>query len=248
MITASRNLTRKQGIYYFRRTIRLGKDKPFRIHMSLQTTRFARAQMLASAIVLRSEKLRMNMMRQISDDGLTADQRTEIFRRQLMLERDRLAVLHAQLLVDTLPAANQLFPEPPFPEDLLRAKLDLLETVSSDQAANGPSAAKFIAVETDDMDDRGERVLEIIRVQEACEPLHPTNEQDSINHLASLDLRPSPLRLQMAYQAIHQARVRAVHEAREQLEGPHPQYCQSAFNRDPLSARKRDPLCVAWIG
>lgn len=24
--------------------------------------------------------------------------------------------------------------------------------------------------------------------------------------------------------------------------------CQSASNRDPLSARKRDPLGVAWIG
>ena len=26
------------------------------------------------------------------------------------------------------------------------------------------------------------------------------------------------------------------------------QICQSACNRDPLSARKRDPLGVAWIG
>lgn len=37
------NVTRKQGIYYFRRLIRLGPDKPFWLRFSLKTTSRKRA-------------------------------------------------------------------------------------------------------------------------------------------------------------------------------------------------------------
>ncbi len=40
----------------------------------------------------------MNMMRIIAGDNLTAIQRAEIFRQQIILERDHLEQLHAELL------------------------------------------------------------------------------------------------------------------------------------------------------
>ena len=39
----------------------------------------------------------MTMTAKIATDGLTAPQRAEIFRRQMLVERDRLEVMHAQL-------------------------------------------------------------------------------------------------------------------------------------------------------
>jgi hypothetical protein len=46
------NVTRKDGTYYFRRLIRLGADKPFRLRFSLKTTNRKRAALLAPAMTL----------------------------------------------------------------------------------------------------------------------------------------------------------------------------------------------------
>ncbi len=91
------NLIRKQGTYYYRRLIRLGADKPFRIRISLKTTSRRRAALLAPAMTLTCERVAMTMMANIARDGLTAAQRAEMFRRQMLVERDRLEVMHANL-------------------------------------------------------------------------------------------------------------------------------------------------------
>ncbi len=87
------NVTRKHGTYYFRRLIRLCPDKPFRLRFSLRTTSRKRAALLAPAMTLICERLAMNMIAKIAADGLTAAQRAEIFRRQMLVERDRLEVM-----------------------------------------------------------------------------------------------------------------------------------------------------------
>ena len=91
------NVARKDGTDYFRRLIRLGPDKPFRLRVSLKTTSRKRAALLAPAMTLICERLAMNMTAKIATDGLTAAQRAEIFRRQMLVERDRLEIMHAQL-------------------------------------------------------------------------------------------------------------------------------------------------------
>src|SRR3989344_7196379 len=96
-MTRIQNSIRKDGTYYFRRIIRLGNDKPFRIRLSLRTTAPCRARIMPPTLVVKSETLRMSMMQTMNRDGLTADQRAEIFRRQMLRERDRLEAGPAQL-------------------------------------------------------------------------------------------------------------------------------------------------------
>ena len=91
------NVTRTAGTYYYRRLVRLGRDKPFRLRFSLRTTSRRRAALLAPALTLIAERLAMTMMASIVAEGLTALQRSEIYRRQMLVERDRLEAMHATL-------------------------------------------------------------------------------------------------------------------------------------------------------
>ncbi|WP_375291722.1 hypothetical protein [Qipengyuania sp.] len=93
------NVTRKQGTYYYRKLIRLGADKPFRLRLSLKTTSRRRAALLAPALTLICERVAMGIVSNMARDGLTAAQRAEIFRRQMLVERDRLEAMHASLHV-----------------------------------------------------------------------------------------------------------------------------------------------------
>ena len=79
--------------------IRLGADTPFRICFSLKTTSRRRAGLLAPALTLICERVAINMMSKMAGDGLNAAQRAEIFRRQILVERDRLEAMHASLHV-----------------------------------------------------------------------------------------------------------------------------------------------------
>jgi len=93
------NVTRKHGTYYYRKLIRLGADKPFRLRLSLKTTSRRRAALLAPALTLICERVAMGIMSNMARDGLNAVQRAEIFRRQMLVERDRLEAMHASLHV-----------------------------------------------------------------------------------------------------------------------------------------------------
>jgi len=86
------NLTRKQGTYYFRKLVRIGRDQPFRLRLSLKTTNIRQARRRASVLTLLCESHAMAIMVDPQNDGLTAQQRAEIFRRQILIERDRLEV------------------------------------------------------------------------------------------------------------------------------------------------------------
>ena len=96
-MSSIQNVTRKHGTYYYRKLIRLGADKPFRLRLSLKTTSLRRARLLAPAMTLICERVAMNMMSKMARDGLDAAQRAEIFRRQMLEERDRLEAMHASL-------------------------------------------------------------------------------------------------------------------------------------------------------
>jgi len=67
--------------------------------MSLRTTSRKRAALLAPALTLICERVAMTMMADLARDGLTAAQRAEIFRRQMLVERDRLEAMHAGLQI-----------------------------------------------------------------------------------------------------------------------------------------------------
>lgn len=213
-MTRIQNSIRKDGTYYFRRIIRLGDDKPFRIRMSLRTTNHTRARIMTPALVVRSEALRMSMMQTISRDGLTADQRAEIFRRQMLRERDRLEAAHAQLQLADL--GDQL------PEEALETHLDLSEAVSGDLARNGETGPLLvIRIPPEDPETGEEPPIEILTWEDYIGAL----AGDDANalaplHLSDLQIPLSPLNLQMAKRIIHQASVQAIREYREIVANP----------------------------
>lgn len=69
-MSSIQNVSRRHGTYYFRKLIRLGADKPFRLRLSLKTTSHRRAGLLAPALTLICERVAMNMMSKMARDGL----------------------------------------------------------------------------------------------------------------------------------------------------------------------------------
>src|SRR5690606_17670424 len=132
------NVIRKDGTYYFRRVVRLGAAKPFRLRLSLRTTSHRVARVMGPALSVACENLRMSMIQTIKSDGLSGAERAEIFRRQMIVERDRLEVMHAKL---------QLFgaEDHASVEDALRLHLDGGEIASLDGASNGKTEDFFVA-------------------------------------------------------------------------------------------------------
>ena len=213
-MTRIQNSIRKDGTYYFRRIIRLGNDKPFRIRLSLRTTDHCRARIMTPTLVVKSEALRMSMMQTINRDGLTADQRAEIFRRQMLRERDRLEAGHAQLQLADL--GDQL------PEEALETHLDLSEAVSGDLARNGETGPLLvIRIPPEDPETGEEPPIEVLTWEDYIGALagEDANALAPL-HLSDLQIPLSPLNLQMAKRIIHQASVQAIREYREIVANP----------------------------
>lgn len=213
-MTRIQNSIRKDGTYYFRRIIRLGNDKPFRIRLSLRTTDHCRARIMTPTLVVKSETLRMSMMQTMNRDGLTADQRAEIFRRQMLRERDRLEAAHAQLQLADL--GDQL------PEEVLETHLDLSEAVSGDLARNGETGPLLvIRIPPEDPETGEEPPIEILTWEDYIGALagEDANALAPL-HLGDLQIPLSPLNLQMAKRIIHQAGVQAIKEYREIVANP----------------------------
>ncbi len=140
------NVTRKQGTYYYRKLIRLGADKPFRLRLSLKTTSRRRAALLAPALTLICERVAMNMMSKMARDGLTGAERAEIYRRQILVERDRLEAMHASLHI--LPPDDH--------EDIGKAltlRLGASEMAAQDGAMQGKVEDFLVARVDPDNDD-----------------------------------------------------------------------------------------------
>jgi len=205
------NVTRKQGTYYFRRLIRLGPDKPFRIRLSLKTTSRKRAALLAPAMTLICERLAMNMIARISTDGLNAAQRAEIFRRQMLEERDRLEVMHAQLHI--LPPDDH-----DDVEQALSLRLGASELAAMDGAAKGKVEDFLVARIDPDADD--EPIVIMAWSDLAASIAQEGAEEAAIARLAELGVEQSALRKAMAHKVVNQARIEAIREFRAALADP----------------------------
>lgn len=205
------NVTRKQGAYYFGRLMRLGPDKPFRQRFSLKTTSRKRAALLAPAMTLICERLAMNMTVNIANDGLTAAQRSEIFRRQMLVERDRLEVMHAQLHI--LPPDDH--------EDIEKAlslRLGASEMAARDGAAKG-KVDDFLVARIDPDDDNDLIVL-MAWSDLAASIAQEGAEEAAIARLAEIGVEQSALREAMARKVVNQARIEAIREFRQTLANP----------------------------
>lgn len=205
------NVTRKHGTYYYRKSIRLGADKPFRIRLSLKTTSRRRAGLLAPALTLICERVAMNMMSKMAGDGLNAAQRAEIFRRQILVERDRLEAMHASLHV--LPPEDH--------DDIGKAltlRLGASEMAAQDGAMQGKVADFLVARVDPDNDD--EEIVVLAWSDLAASIQHEGAEKAAVARLAELGLEQSALREAMARKVVNEARLVAIHEFREVLANP----------------------------
>ncbi|MXP14516.1 tyrosine-type recombinase/integrase [Altererythrobacter confluentis] len=205
------NVTRKQGTYYFRKLIRLGPDKPFRLRMSLKTTSRKRAALLAPAMTLICERVAMNVMAKMGSDGLTAEERAEIYRRQMLIERDRLVIMHASLHI-----------EPPDDHDDIRKALSLrlgaFETAANDSLTYGKIDDFLIGrMDADDNDDP----IVIMAWSDLAESMGlDSADEAGAARLADLGLDKSALREAMARRVVNQARIEAAREFQGNLDNP----------------------------
>lgn len=221
------NVTRKHGTYYYRKLIRLGADKPFRLRLSLKTTSRRRAALLAPALTLICERVAMNMMSNMARDGLAAAQRAEIFRRQMLVERDRLEAMHASLHV--LPPEDH--------DDIGKAltlRLGASEMAAQDGAMQGKVADFLVARVDPENDDEDIVVLAWSDLAASIE--HEGAEQAAVARLAELGLEQSALREAMARKVVNEARIVAIREFREVLANPGSAYAPVPRNEyEPIS-------------
>ncbi|MGB7374114.1 site-specific integrase [Pontixanthobacter sp.] len=205
------NVTRKQGTYYYRKLIRLGPDKPFRLRMSLKTTCRKRAGLLAPALTLIGERVAMNMMSNMARDGLTGAQRAEIYRRQMLEERDRLETMHATLHI-----------APPDDHDdigkALSLRLGASEMAAQDGAKNGKVEDFLFAHIDPDDDDAPVLILAWSDIAASIE--HEGADQAALARLAEIGVSQSVLREAMARKVVNEARIVAIREFRDVLANP----------------------------
>lgn len=205
------NVTRKQGTYYYRKLIRLGADKPFRIRFSLKTTSRRRAALLAPALTLICERVTMNMMSKMARDGLTGVQRAEIYRRQMLVERDRLEAMHASLHI--LPPDDN--------SDIGKAltlRLGASEIAAQDGAMQGKIEDFLVARVDPDNDDEPIVIVAWSDLANSIE--HEGAEDAAVARLAEIGLEQSVLREAMARKVVNEARIVAIREFRETLANP----------------------------
>lgn len=205
------NVARAHGLYYYRRLIRLGRDKPFRLRFSLRTTSRRRAALLAPALTLIAERLAMTMMASIAADRLTAPQRAEIFRRQMLVERDRLEAMHASL---------HFLPRDDHQEvgKALSLRLGASKMAAQDGAIDG-EVDDFLVAHVDPDDDDAE-VLVLAWSDIAASISEECPEAAALARLAEIGVEETQLRTAMARKVVHQARVTAIGEFRQALIDP----------------------------
>lgn len=237
---AIQNLSRKCGTYYFRRQIRLGRDKPFRIRVSLRTHQHSRARFMGPALSLACEKLAMNLMRNIAATSLTAAQRREIFQRQILLERDRLEQLHAQMLV-AAPEDHDLI------EDALKLRLDAGEIANLSAVANG-SIDDFL-VTGSSLDDDPDKPMVVMAWSDIEKEVQGTPPAEAAAaHLADLAVSETPITLALARKIIHQAKVEAIREFRATLADPSLAYGPvPLMSAAPIAPQMPPPVIVPAV-
>jgi hypothetical protein len=209
------NLTRKNGTYYYRRQIRFLNDKPFRLRFSLKTTDQRRACMLAPALSLICEGLAVNKAAEFAKAGLTAAQRNEIYRRQVLIERNRLEVMQADILCSE--AINYIDTE-----QLLKVHLDGAELANRGGIVKG-KVDDFLVAQVDSDNDDGDILL--MAWSDLAVQLQSGSADDAAcAQLAGLGLDQNAINIGIAKKTVHSARLRAVEEFQCALLNPSMNY------------------------
>lgn len=209
------NVSRKDGIYYYRRLIRIGSDTPFRLRLSLKTASRKQAALIASALTIHCAHLVMHLMEKANQDALTEQQRAEIFRQQILIERDRLEVMHAKLHIIPPEEQDDI-------EHALALRLGASEAVARHGAIKGDIDDQIFA--HFNPDDEEAPIILVAWSDLAASLEHDGADAAAIARLSDLGLAPSDLRQVMARKVVNQARIVAIREFREALAHPSAAY------------------------
>jgi integrase len=148
-------------------------------------------------------------------EGLTSQQRAEIFRRQMLVERDRLEAMHASLHV----FSRDDFPDP---ENALDLRLRASELAASDGIAKGIVDDFLVATSFIGDDDTP---IEAMLWSDLAESIADGGaEAEAVARLGDIGVEQTELRAAMARKVVHQARIAAIAEFREALLNPAASY------------------------
>ena len=169
----------------------------------------------------------MTMTANIARDGLTGAERAEIFRRQMLIERDRLEAMHAGL---------QIVP----PEDCADVEMALSVRLEAGELAAGDGVARgqvddFLVGHTD-LEDDNAPIMVVAWSDLAASMAEEGAAEAAVGRLAELGIEQTQLREVMARKVVHQARLQAIREFREVLANPalaYPQVPVAPFACDP---------------
>ncbi len=153
----------------------------------------------------------MTVMMNMGHDGLTAQQRTEVYRRQMLVERDRLEMMHANLQI--IPPDEQ--------DDIAKAlalRLDAGELAATDGVAKG-QVDDFLVAHFDPDDDDDPIILSTWS-DLASSIMDEDAYSAALTRLSEIGIEPTELRAVMARKAVHQARIEAIREFRAVLLNP----------------------------
>lgn len=86
------NTLRRDGVYWWRRTLCLARcdQRPITLSLSLLTKELSIARGRAAAMTAHSEKVRMSLYKRIQEDGLTPVQQKALFQQEMRDYRDAL--------------------------------------------------------------------------------------------------------------------------------------------------------------
>jgi integrase len=153
----------------------------------------------------------MTVMMNMGRDGLTAQQRTEVYRRQMLVERDRLEMMHANLQIIA----------PDEQDDIAKAlalRLDAGEIAARDGVTRG-QVDDFLVAHFDPDDDDDPIILSTWSTL-ASSIIDEDADSAALARLAEIGIEQTQLRAIMARKAVQQARVKAIQEFREVLLNP----------------------------
>jgi len=194
-------LFRRGAVYYFRQQIRFADGSPYRIAISLLTRRLDVAK--TRAVHLASAAFFLQRTLDRATPPIPFQDRVQIFRQQLLLERDRCEALHLDVLSQIPTDAD--------PADYVDSIFDGVQRFSHALVRFGlPNRAVLERLASDGLQASSETVK--MWKSEVAQTIRKFNLAESD------DMQRAMLKL------VHEARVAAISEFRERLEKPETSY------------------------
>ncbi len=230
---AIQNVERRGAVYYWRRTLRFRDGNSPTVRLSLRTTDQSVARRMACAMTTGSETLRMRVENEAEETGLTAGQKTDIFRKAMTNLRDDLDRNHVDF--------QRTHPDEA--SDMINSLIAIYERMLGDFIRHGvpPQAGsrEYVDARFPDLsEEQRDGIFEMFRL--TPNPVEGTvaAAQAEVGRVGGAD---GPTAIAIARKVIFEGKLAAAREFRQRLDDP-----ISFYDRMPASALP-PPAAVAPI-